>query len=419
MLAASLAATTRSLAGSTALVGVGALFWRGAVFVLFAVIAGSLPLAQSAPLVQLLATAGAFASVAHLSSATFVARLMAQRPRPDAVIGFATLCSALFALAGAAAVTLWCMVSESHGLPGLFSGMLPVAIAAVFLLCLALAAADFVLALLYGTGRFRVALLLQVAMSACCFAAIGVIVFAPAAGVSAAIGAFVMSGVAAILAYLAVEGVPGVGLGAGRGRVLADQLGMSVPMALSALTVNPLTLAVLAHMTHFHAADRLAFLIGLNWLALAVALPGQLSTASLHYLFGVHPADRRSLMLALYGLAAAAVLAVWAVVLPLALPLASIYGPVQLEVARVASITVLAALPLCLFQIVSNQFAARGSTWSVALANAGFAAVFACALLLRRQPGFDAMALAWLLLAAHFTRFVVGFALLRLTARAG
>jgi hypothetical protein len=172
-------------------------------------------------------------------------------------------------------------------------------------------------------------------------------------------------------------------------------------------------------MTGFQAADRLAFLIGLNWLALAVALPGQLSTASLHYLFGARAADRRSLMLVLYGLAAAAVLAVWALVLPLAVPLASIYGPVQLEVAQIASITVLAALPFSFFQIVSNQFAARGSMWSVALANAAFAAVFACALLLMHLPGFDAVALAWLLLAAHVTRFLVGFGLLQLAGRAG
>jgi hypothetical protein len=190
-------------------------------------------------------------------------------------------------------------------------------------------------------------------------------------------------------------------------------------MALSAVTVNPLTLAVVAQMSSFPAADRLAFLIGLNWLALAVALPGQLSTASLHYLFGADPADRRSLLPVLYGLAAAAVVAVWAVVLPLAFPFAAIYGPVQVEVAKVASITVLAALPFSFFQIVSNQFAARGSMWSVAIANAAFAAVFACALLLRHLPGFDAVALAWLLVAAHAARFLVALALLRLTSRAG
>jgi len=417
MPSATIAATTRTLAGSTALVGAGALAWRGAVFVLFAVIAAALPLVQSAPLVQLLATAGAFASVTHLSSATFVARLMSVGPRSTAAVGFATLCSLVFALAGAAAVTLWCILSEGPGISSLFPGSLAVAIAAVFPLCLALAAADFVLTLLYGTGSFRASLLLQLAMSACCLVAVAMIVLAPAAGVPAAIGAFVMSGVAALLAYFAVEGVLDARLQSGHGRVLADQLGMSAPMALSALTVNPVALAGLAQMTSFHAADRLAFLIGLNWLALAVALPGQLSTASLHYLFGAHAADRRALMLVLYGLAAAAVLAVWAVVLPLAAPLASIYGPVQLEVAKVASVTVLAALPFAFFQVVSNQFAARGSMWGVAIANAAFAVVFASALVLGQRPDFDAVALAWLLVAAHTVRFLVALGLLRLATR--
>jgi hypothetical protein len=418
MPSAGLAATTRTLAGSTVLVGAGTLAWRGAVFLLLAAISARLPLPQSARLVQLLVTAGAFASVVHLSSATFVARLMSRTPRNDAAIGFALRCSALFAFAGATAVSLWFVLSETHGLPRLFATT-PVAIATVFALCLALAAADFVLTLLYGTGRFRLSLLLQLAMSACCLAAVAAIVLDPDAGAPAAIGAFLLSGVAAILAWRAVEGVPRARLQSGGARMLADQLAMSAPMALSALTVNPLTLAILAQMTGFQAADRLAFLIGLNWLALAVALPGQLSTASLHYLFGARAADRRSLMLVLYGLAAAAVLAVWALVLPLAVPLASIYGPVQLEVAQIASITVLAALPFSFFQIVSNQFAARGSMWSVALANAAFAAVFACALLLMHLPGFDAVALAWLLLAAHVTRFLVGFGLLQLAGRAG
>lgn len=412
-------ATARGLTGSTALVGAGALAWRGAVFVLFAAISACLPLAQSAPLVQLLATTGAFASVVHLSSATFVARLMSIRPRNDAAIGFAILCSGLFAFAGAAAVTLWCILSEGSGLPGLFSGSLPLALAAVFLLCLALAAADFVLTLQYGTGRFGASLLLQLAMSACCLAAIAVIALDPQAGVTAAIGAFVLSGAVSIAAHLALWGVPHIRLQSGQRRVLAGQLGMSVPMALSAITVNPLTLAVLAQMSTFAAADRLAFLVALNWLALAVALPGQLSTASLHHLFGAGPIDRRSLLPVLYGLGAAAVLAVWAVVLPLAVPFAAIYGPVQLAVARVASITVLAALPFAFFQIVSNQFAARGSMWGVAIANAAFAAVFACALLFRHLPGFDAAALAWLLVAAHAARFLVALTLLRFTARAG
>jgi hypothetical protein len=190
-------------------------------------------------------------------------------------------------------------------------------------------------------------------------------------------------------------------------------------MALSALSVNPLTLAILAQMTVLDAADHLAFLIGLNWLALSVALPGQLSTASLHYLFGAPQIDRRSLMLVLFSLAGAAVLAVWAIVLPLSVPLASIYGPVQQKVASLASVIVLAALPFSFFQIISNQFAARGSMWSVALANGAFVTVLSCSLLLMHTPGFDAVALAWLLLAAHLARFLVGFGLLQLAMRGG